>query len=362
MDIFDILAHTEMFSSLPPKLIGLVSKNAGLNTYKSGEFVFKEGDSGDTFYIIKEGTAIIRKSGNVIAVLKKGDFFGEMALVEEHKRSATIVAGEDLTLIEIHKRAFDRVVAKYPSFSMKMLKVLSKRIRQTDERMIQELLRKERLLTLGKLAGTVIHDLKGPIGAMKGYLELLSREKIVDNDRITFTNIIKKEANRLLDMIQELLEFSRGKASYQIMKIDISQLISEILQLFEKEMETKGIRLERSLGPELYVKIDPQKTKRAIINIINNAKESMEEGGTLTITTEGKGERIFIKIKDTGKGMDIETIAHLFEPFFTKGKTKGTGLGAAITKKIIEEEGGKIDVESVLNKGTTFTIIFPAEK
>ncbi len=362
MEINNIIAQTEIFSELPPRLIGMVSKNASLNVYKRGDFVFKEGEPGDSFYIIKEGTAIVKKSNNVIATLKRGDFFGEMALVEEHNRSATIIAGDALTLIEIHRNVFNKVISKYPPFSLEMIKVLSKRIRETDERMIQELLRQERLTTLGKLAGTVIHDLKGPIGAVRGYLELLARESISNEDRITFVSIIKKEVDRLLEMVQELLEFSRGKASYQIIKTDISLLMEEISVLFEKELKDKNITAGKQLGENLYADIDPQKTKRAIINIVNNAIEAMENGGVLTIITEKIDENIAIKIKDIGKGMDAETLAHLFEPFFTKGKSKGTGLGAAIAKKIIEEEDGKIDVESMPMEGTTFTITFPVAK
>jgi len=362
MEINNIIARTEIFSGLSPKLIGIMSKSAALKEYEKGDFVFKEGEPGDSFYIIKEGTAIVKKSNNVIAVLTSGDFFGEMALVDEDNRSATVIAGEPLTLVEINKDIFTKIVTKYPPFSIKMIKVLSKRVRETDERMIQELLRQERLTTLGKLAGTVIHDLKGPIGAVKGYLELLARESVNNEDRIVFVNIIKKEVDRLLGMIQELLEFSRGKASYQIIKTDVSLLMSEILLLFGKELKDKNITAERHLGENLYANIDPQKTKRAIINIINNAVEAMESGGDLSIITENRGEKIAIKIKDTGKGMDAGTLAHLFEPFFTKGKAKGTGLGSAIAKKIIEEEDGKIDVESAPMEGTTFTIILPAVK
>ena len=360
MEINNIIAQTEIFSELPPKLIGMVSKNASIREYKKGDFIFKEGEEADSFYIIKEGTVIVKKSDNVIAVLKSGDFFGEMALVEEYNRSATIIAGEKLTLIEIHKNVFNKVVSKYPPFSLEMIKVLSKRVRETDERMIQELLRQERLTTLGKLAGTVIHDLKGPIGAIKGYLELLVRENVSNEDRITFVSIIKKEVDRLLGMIQELLEFSRGKSSYQIIKTDVSLLMSEILVLFEKVLKDKNITLEKHLEENLYANIDPQKTKRAIINIVNNAIEAMGNEGTLFIATNRNEKEVEIKIKDTGKGMDAETLAHLFEPFFTKGKSKGTGLGSAIAKKIIEEEDGRIDVESMPMQGTSFTIKFPA--
>ncbi len=360
MEINNIIAQTEIFSGLPPKLIGIVSKNASLKEFNRGDFVFKEGEKGKSFYIIKEGTAIVKKSNNVIAVLKPGDFFGEMALVDEETRSANVIAGESLILVEINKDVFNKIVTKYPPFSIKMISVLSKRVRETDERVIQELLRQERLTTLGKLAGTVIHDLKGPIGAVKGYLELLARENVSNEDRITFVGIIKKEVDRLLGMVQELLEFSRGKSSYQIIKTDISLLMMEILVLFEKELKDKNITMEKHLGENLYASIDPQKTKRAIINIINNAIEAMENGGTLLISTEKTDKEVEIKIKDTGKGMDTETLAHLFEPFFTKGKAKGTGLGSAITKKIIEEEDGKIDVESIPAQGTTFTIKFPA--
>jgi len=174
-------------------------------------------------------------------------------------------------------------------------------------------------------------------------------------------------------LVEQLYNLSRKKAkdSEVLKEIKINRIIIKLLEmltLFFQRNHKIPIETELDLDPELWsIKGDIGKIEQVILNLIMNAKDAMPEGGRITITTRNLippeariGEYISISITDTGIGMEQDLIEHIFDPFFTTKGSKGTGLGLQIVKQIIEEHGGRIEVFSELNKGTTFKIILPA--
>ncbi|MFC2160684.1 PAS domain S-box protein [Acidobacteriota bacterium] len=233
-----------------------------------------------------------------------------------------------------------------------------------------ELIRTEKLASLGQLAASVAHEVNNPIAGILVYVSLLlkkyNEKKIQTETTETQLLKMKKELERTARIIKNLLNFSR-QSEPNIRPIEVNATIEASLQLVEHQISLESIQLEKKLDPNLpSIQADFDKIQQVLINIILNATQAMSEGGTLTITTSVAGEikvngfvkdTVRIDITDTGIGISEENINKLFTPFFTtKAKGQGVGLGLPVVQGIIKQHGGRIDVVSKPNQGTTFTL------
>ncbi len=347
MEIKDV----EIFKGLDDKEIDFVKKEGEIINIKNGEVLINEGEEGDSLYVILKGSFSVTSKGSTIKVLKEGEIIGEMAILLGGKRTATCKAIEDSVLFKMDKERFFEFTNKHPETGIKILRILSLRLKETTDKMLDEIRRDTALKTIGRLAGTVIHDLKSPITVIKGYLEFLEKDLSLD-ERKKIIEILKKEINKLLSMIQDFLEFSRGKETLRPVKVDLKDYIQEIILFMKEEASKKNIEIKIT-GEGFCSNIDPIKMRRVFTNIIQNSIEAMEKGLIEIILKDGE-----IVFKDNGKGMSPEVKERIFEPFFTSKQT-GTGLGMTIVKKIIEDHNGKILVNSELGKGTEISIFLP---
>ena len=165
--------------------------------------------------------------------------------------------------------------------------------------------------------------------------------------------------NIILNMTQEILEYARGEYRLETMPINVDTLLNEVTRLSLKELENRDIKLHLKLNAQCECEIDPQKMRRVFVNIISNASDAMQDGGELTISTLNKNKSVNISFTDTGIGIDNETLKEIFEPFVSKGKKKGIGLGMSIAKRFVEDHGGHIEVKSTVGKGTMVSIHLP---
>ena len=178
-----------------------------------------------------------------------------------------------------------------------------------------------------------------------------------------FINKISKigdrEFDRIEELVKEMLEFARPSPP-NFREEKISKVVEDTIHLLEAKSMDKKITIVRKYKYKcLKMLIDANKIKQGLMNVIQNSIEAMPNGGTITIECERKLRDYIIKIKDAGKGMTKEDIKNVFLPFYTSGKDSGTGLGMAVTKKIIEDHEGKISIRSRLKKGTEILINIP---
>lgn len=342
------LKDIELFKGLNDKEIEKIKNEGEILDIKKGEILVKEGEEGDSLYIILAGSFLVLSKDTVIKVLKEGEIIGEMAIILGGKRTASCKAIEDSVIFRMKKDVFFRFTEKHPETGIKILKMITLRLKDTTDKMLDEVRRDTALKTIGKLAGTVIHDLKSPITVIKGYLEFLERD-LSKEERMKILDILKSEITKLLSMIQDFLEFSKGKETLKPVNINVKTYIEEIVQFMKEEASKKNIEI-KIVGDGFYANIDPIKMKRVFTNIIQNSIEAMDKG-LIEIILKDK-EIIF---KDNGKGMSAEVKERIFEPFFTS-KQNGTGLGMTIVKKIIDDHYGKISLESEIGKGTEIKI------
>jgi signal transduction histidine kinase len=249
-----------------------------------------------------------------------------------------------------------------------------------DLKKIQDqLIRSERLAAVGQMAAGISHEIDNPMSVILGYSDYLLRKISKDNPIREEVRIIKKEAERCKSTIREYLDFSRPKAQNEI--LHIQTVIQNAISLLKYEGKSRNVEIvfqedftrQRVMG-------DMKQLQQVFVNIILNAFQAMEKGGFLRISTltvrnlSGKdqnflsriwagesGERyVSVIFKDTGCGISREHLQRLFTPFFTtRAENGGRGLGLYISHRIIEEHGGRIEVDSVLGKGTTVNVLLP---
>jgi signal transduction histidine kinase len=229
-----------------------------------------------------------------------------------------------------------------------------------NTRLVEERLRAERTLALGRTARALVHDLRSPLAAIRALAELLHSRTAGDDGTRRHLASIMDEADRLADLASDLLRFAGGAPPLRRVPVSLGSFLERLLAPLRARLAASGVQLDASLDPGAAAALDAPRLARVVHNLVANALEAMPEGGTLAVACGRTGEQAWLRIADTGCGMSEEVRARLFEPFFTHGKEHGTGLGLALARAIVEEHGGRIDVESAAGRGSAFRLAFDA--
>ncbi len=229
-----------------------------------------------------------------------------------------------------------------------------------NARLAREMVESERLSAVGRMASTIIHDIKNPMGTLRMYAQVIKR-KTGETEAAQLAEEIIRQIDRFVNMAQEILDFSRGVSEIHLEEVQLGDVMEGVLTFIEKDLVKKNIGLSRSFEYTDKVLLDIDKVTRVFYNLASNAADAMTAGGTLTVVTRRVNGSVAVEFTDTGTGIPEELRSKVFEPFFTSGKKHGTGLGLSIVKKIIEDHHGKIELESETNKGTTFRLFFPLQ-
>jgi len=271
--------------------------------------------------------------------------------VQPSKRMAnhfTVVVVRDIT----ERKQAEEALKEYSGRLEEMVEQRTKELRETQE----QLIRKEKLAAIGQLGASIGHELRNPLGVIKNstyYLEM----KLGDADEKVrkHLGIIDKEIARANKIIRDLMDFARVREP-TLQKVDANHLVMEAISRSQIPENVEVItRLKKELP---LLRADPDQIEQVFINLILNAAQAMPDGGRLEIATRAEDGFILIEFKDHGCGIPEEDLGKLFEPLFTT-KTKGIGLGLAISKQLIEAHQGSIEVASEVGKGATFRVRLP---
>jgi len=222
-----------------------------------------------------------------------------------------------------------------------------------------ELIRAERLTVIGRMASSIVHDLKNPMTTIKGYASLLGKEGLPPEMRQKFSDIITRSVDSFVEMTQEILDYAQGGGPLQPAPVPLGTFLHDLCDFVEPGFKEHELTLSREFAYMGPLTIDETKIRRALYNIISNAVDAMHPGGSLTVSTLRTGNRVEIRLADTGPGIPEAIRDSLFEPFVTYGKARGTGLGLAIVHKTVRDHGGTISVDSVAGQGATFIVQLP---
>jgi len=274
----------------------------------------------------------------------------EIALEEEKSLSTA-----RNTLLEKNIKELNDVYAVLNE-KLKALRLREERIKRFEG----ELVRANKLSSLGELAGSIAHEIKNPLISIQGFAKRI--EKTGDVDRIRrYASMIDQEAGRLANVLVKLLDFSRMDEPRRE-ECDLHDIVDDTVLFMEHHLtrfKNVTVEVRRSAEP-VIVRVDRIHIQQALVNLINNAAQAMPKGGSVTISSGTDNGLGYITVADEGSGIDKETLDRIFEPFFTtKPRGEGTGLGLSLSRRLLEANSGSLDVETTPGKGSTFRLLIP---
>jgi len=215
----------------------------------------------------------------------------------------------------------------------------------------------DRLASLGRMAANIAHEIRNPLAALSGAVEVMAAGA-ADDARERLAQIVLKETGRLNGIIREFLEYSRP-APLSRTAVNVAEAVDEVLLLLEHQIGPGTLKVVREFPPAITWTVDRQQFRQAVWNLCLNAVQAMPDGGELRVTMAAAGARLVLRVNDTGEGIAAPDLGHIFEPFFSN-KSGGSGLGLAMVHRIVQDHGGEIDVRSRPGTGSTFTVTLPA--
>ncbi len=252
------------------------------------------------------------------------------------------------------RKQMQEKLEEYSQQLEKMVEQRTKQLKNTQEQLVKS----ERLATIGQVAAMVGHDLRNPLTGISGaaYYLKMKLGPNAEKKMLGMLEIIEKDIQYSSNIITDLMEYSR-EIKLELTETTPKSIIAESISLVQIP---EKVQLANSTLNEPRIKIDFDKMKRVFANFIKNAVEAMPQEGKLTISSRASGNDVEFTFIDSGVGMTREVLEKIWTPFFTT-KAKGMGLGLAICRRIIEAHQGRISVESIVGEGTTFTITIPVE-
>ena len=222
-------------------------------------------------------------------------------------------------------------------------------------RLRDEKIQAERLASIGNMMSAIVHDIRTPMNNINGFVDLMQEEDDAET-RQEYAEIIMTQIKTLTNMTTDILDFAKGKTNILPIKYPVDKIIDRFNRIFEHDVTSRGYQFETACNIQTMIYVDPEKINRVFMNIMKNALEAMGKGGKFSLVADQENGEVVFKLSDTGKGIPDEIKDRLFDSFVTSGKESGTGLGLAIVKELVDQHKGRIEVESVPNKGTTFKI------
>jgi PAS domain S-box-containing protein len=235
---------------------------------------------------------------------------------------------------------------------------VAQRRAQEIERSYAQLVQSEKLAATGRLAMSLAHEINNPLQAIQNCLHLVLEFPLPEDRKTDYLKMAREEVERLSILVQSMLDFYRPARGGQLIA-NVRPVLDRVLALADQKLRNNQIEIQLTCPAEpLIVQAPPDQLGQVFLNLIMNAAEAMEQGGTLWIVAEPIEQMIELRFRDNGPGIPPEVLTHIFEPFYTT-KEEGTGLGLAISYTLIERQGGSMQVESEMGRGTQFTIRLP---
>ena len=368
------------FPGIRPDEIEALIAHSSIQTYEPGTVICRENAVEDRFYMILDGEAEVTKSINnsevrLLKTLSPGDFFGEMALIHNAPRAASVTARTALTALELDKAAFNQVLHNSTSIAMAMVSEISNRLRQNDQMAVDDLrLRASELaeayqklaeeeLARREFLSNVAHRLRTPLMVANGYLQLLQKG-ILTGDQLTGgIDTVARNVQQIATLVNDILflqEMDLVLSDFQA--VDINLIAYQAADHYARQAAERDVKLLITPYPGLPpVSGDARSLERALMALLDNAIKFSHPGSSVELRTDLNDGNILVVVQDNGIGIRPEDLPRIFDRFYHLDRSgdelfDGIGLGLAITRQVIEQHHGTLNVVSEPGIGSTFII------
>jgi signal transduction histidine kinase len=373
----------QVFPGLGEEELAELASVAELRTYPPGTILCHEGRAEEIFYVIVSGRAEVSKyiQADMQRVLHRpgpGEFFGEIALVQEGPRTATVHTVEYTTVLEIGRDAFLSVLNRSASMAVRIMLQVTSRLRDADQRAIADLRRKnvELAQAYAELAAqqklrsefltTVAHELRTPLTAATGYLQLVNSGAVTWEQAPQFLETVAHNLATVVHLVNNILFLQELELiTPEFKPLAISEVVLKAVEEMAKRATESGLTVNTRIQRKLpQVMGDAGGLSRAVGALLDNAVKFSPEGGEIGVRIQTRDETVCIEISDPGVGFPMEQLDDVCRPFTRIEESGGhlfggVGLGIPIAKQVVESHGGHIEIESEVSKGSTFTIVLP---
>lgn len=396
MNLNELLLKFAFFKDFSENEIKNIQSIVNVVKYSEGDLIFEEDSIGEEMFFLLSGEIEIFKrtsDGNKIVLTtidKEGDFFGEMSLVDGKPRSASVRAIKQTSLLLIEKKKLLSLPILRPEIYLKILDKLSVRLRDFDQKYIQDILTKNKelekanreLMKLDELKTKFItmasHELKTPLTCINAGIELLQDEdykKIDENQFKLFFSIIIRNANRLNRLIGKIIMLAKGEflnRSVEKEQIELSFILEELFSEFSNIVKKRNLNLEKNITlKDEKINANREEIYQIMSNLLMNAVKYTKDGGKIEIYSNSRDGQIELGVIDNGIGIPKDELENIFKPFYEvkdvnlhksgeyEFDASGLGIGLAIVKTFAEANNGMVFVESEVGKGSKFYVRFP---
>jgi signal transduction histidine kinase len=354
--------------------------NSQVHSYLPGAVLCRENEVEDRFYMILEGDVEVTKNVNnneerLLKTLGPGDFFGEMALIHNAPRAATVIAKTPLTTLELDKAGFDRVLHNSSSIAMAMVSEISNRLRENDQMAVADLRIRaselaqayqklaEQELARREFLTNIAHELRNPLMVASGYLQMLQKGLMEGPQLKAGIETVARNVQQIVSLVNDILflqEMDLVLPEFQA--VDMKDVAVAVIERYKSKASDRSVNLRLVSDTDLPAVLgDSKSLERALMALVDNAIKFSPMGGDVEIRMKQKDGQVMVAVEDHGIGIPTENISRIFDRFYHMDRSgddlfSGIGLGLAITRQVIEQHHGSLDVTSTPGKGSTFTV------
>lgn len=368
------------FPGIEPEQADEIIASGQVNTYPANITLCHEGNQENVFYIILSGLVLVTKQFNgleerMLKRLGPGGFFGEMAIIHNAPRAASVTTAEETTVLEIYKESFTGLLERSKSVSLAIIREVSRRLRENDEMAIEDLRLKAKELAeayqqlaeeefaRSQFLTTIAHELRTPLMAANGYLQAVRSGMIQGNALPGAMDVIWRNMQEITSLTNDILFLQEMELILpEFRPTDITTVVKAAIEAERPLAERTGVHVRFEADPSLPpISGDAKSLQRALGAILDNAIKFSPDGGEVLVTAHENGGEITLTFQDHGVGIPPEAMPRIFQRFFHLdiicGRMfRGIGLGLSIAKHVIEQHHGAIEVNSVLEQGSTFAV------
>lgn len=368
------------FPGITPDEVQEIIVNSQIKSYPAGTILCQEDAVEFTFYMILEGEFEVTKTINnmearLLKTLSAGDFFGEMALIHNAPRAATVKATTPVVVLELEKDGFNRVLKHSPSVATAMVSEISNRLRANDQLAIEDLRLRareiadayqklaEQEMARNEFLTNIAHELRTPLMVASGYLHTLKKGVLTGEQLQSTLEIVSRNIDQIVNLTNDLLFLQEQELVLRdFQPVNLVTLVEKVLEKYKEKAKDRRVTIKvrgnRNIPP---VQGDEPSLERAITGLIDNSIKFSHQGGSVDIRFADLGKHVSVSVVDYGIGIDPAIRPRIFDRFFHLEKSgeeifSGIGIGLSITRQVIQQHRGMLDIDSAPGKGSTFTI------